>query len=92
MTTGGNSPGNALDAWIAREMGTCACWCGPKVTEFPVSRFVATRNNLRGNVRKSLLRPGAAKSRARNASIAVLSNMPVGIAFASVANDSMTPR
>ena len=39
--------------------------------------------------RKSLVRPGAANSRARKASIAPLSKTPVGIACASVANDSM---
>ena len=42
--------------------------------------------------RKSLVRPGAANRRARKASIAPLSNTPVGTACASVANDSMMPR
>ena len=44
------------------------------------------------SLRKSLVRPGAANSRDRKSSIARLSNTPVGIACASVANDSITPR
>jgi hypothetical protein len=39
-----------------------------------------------------LVRPGAENNRASSASIAPLSNSPVGIARDSVANDSMTPR
>ena len=92
MATGGNSPGSALDASIAREIGTCAWWCGPNVTGAPVSRLVATRNSLRPSLRKSLVRPGAANRRARNSSIARLSNTPVGMARASVEKDSSTPR
>ena len=64
----------------------------PKITDDPLSRLVATRNSFRPSLRKSLVRPGAAKSRCRNRSIDRLSNMPVGTACDSVASEPMMPR
>ncbi len=90
--TGGNRPGRAAEASMASDIGTRSRPGAPNITEAPVSRLVATRKSLHLSCRKSLVRPGAAKSRCRNRSIARLSNIPVGTACDSAPSDSMTPR
>ena len=83
---------NALDASMARDIGTWLVSFAPNVTEASVSRFVATRKSFEWSARKSFVRPEAENNRARKVSTARLSNMPVGIARPSVAKDSIAPR
>ena len=87
ISTGGNRPGSAALASTARAIGTSSQPGAPNGTASAESRSVATRNSLRRNLRKSLVRPGAENRPVRYSPILELSKIPVGKACASCQYD-----
>ena len=80
ISTGAYRPGSAALACTASEIGTSSRPGSPKGTASPLSRSVATSTSLRLSWRKSLLRPGSLKMRARRSCIAWPLKRPVGSA------------